>query len=118
MRRSSDVHAKAEIVPPKLRRRRHSRLDVLLPVTLKLSHDQQFGAQCVNLSLGGMFIQTAATLPIGTHITVFLTLPDTQRLVLPAVVAWRTQDGMGVHHELLGARDTFVLSEYLASLRE
>jgi hypothetical protein len=68
----------------------------------------------MDISLGGMFIATDLPDPFGTEIVVQMSVerlaPD---LLLPAVVRWTRQDGMGVQFGLLGARETFEITEIL-----
>ena len=97
--------------------RRHSRHAVALPVTFAEGDAEPSAGQCANLSLGGMFIGTSDVVPVGTELRIWLTFPDGSRMMLAGTVRWTTADGMGIQHELLGARDTYLLSEFLASLR-
>lgn len=103
---------------PKARRRRHSRIDVQLPVEVLVDGvDDVQKSRCANLSLGGMFILLTPAPPHGTKLRVWLNLPTGDRLMVTGAIRWSTRDGVGIQHELLGARDTFVLTQYLASLK-
>lgn len=65
-----------------------------------------------DISLGGMFVATEFAAPFGAEVTVHLALfegePD---LVLPAIVRWTRPDGMGLQFQLLGARETYAITE-------
>jgi hypothetical protein len=101
------------------RRRRHSRLDTpLLPAeVLVVGTEDSVEGRCVNLSLGGMFLLMSPVPDHGASLRVWLSLPNGERLMVSGTVRWSTSDGVGIQHELLGARDTYLLSEYLASLK-
>jgi type IV pilus assembly protein PilZ len=65
-----------------------------------------------DLSLGGMFVHTAAPATFGAEVVVHLTLPsEPKELSLPGVVRWTRPDGMGVQFGLLGARETHAITE-------
>jgi type IV pilus assembly protein PilZ len=59
-----------------------------------------------------MFVETSAPFPFGTEVIVHLRLPAyKEEFLLPAVVRWTRQDGMGVQFGLLGARETHAITE-------
>ncbi|HEY2509708.1 MAG TPA: PilZ domain-containing protein [Polyangiaceae bacterium] len=65
-----------------------------------------------DISLGGMFVATEFVPPFGAEVTVHLALVDGEpELVLPAIVRWTRPDGMGLQFQLLGARETFAITE-------
>jgi type IV pilus assembly protein PilZ len=67
-----------------------------------------------DLSLGGMFIETDLSSPVGERVLVYVTLPKAKReMALPAVVRWTSKDGMGVQFGLLGARETHEITEFV-----
>lgn len=69
-----------------------------------------------DISLGGMFIETAAPCAEGERITIHLTLPEGRReLTLPAIVRWNSKEGMGVQFGSLGARDTHDITTFVAA---
>ena len=66
-----------------------------------------------DISLGGMFIETDLPGPLGEQIVVHLVLPGSaHEMALPAVVRWTGKDGMGVQFGLLGARETYEITEF------
>ncbi len=113
-RRESGVRPSAPGRPH--RERRHNRFPVELGVRFAAKGEPPVSARCANLSLGGMFIVTDAPGDADTELRLWLTLPDATELFLTGSIRWRSAGGMGVQHTLLGARDTFVLTEFLAGL--
>jgi type IV pilus assembly protein PilZ len=75
------------------------------------------GAQAIagrarDISVGGMFIETAHVVPFGTDVTVRMRLPQgKEELALPGVVRWVRTDGMGIQFGLLGAKETHEITE-------
>jgi type IV pilus assembly protein PilZ len=63
-----------------------------------------------DISLGGMFVATEVPAPFGAEVTVEISLGGSE-LVIPGVVRWTRPDGMGVQFGLLGARETFAITE-------
>lgn len=98
------------------RRRRHSRVDAWIHVRFRHG-DEQYDGLCVNLALGGMFVQTLQKVPFGEAVTVSLKLPDGYQLEIPCTVRWVSSEGFGVQHGVLRAKDTKALSDYLATLK-
>lgn len=66
--------------------------------------------------MGGLLVVAPHTFVAGKSLRVWLDLPDTGELFLAATVRWCGDGSAGLQHELLGAQDTFVLTEFLASL--
>lgn len=105
------------------RPRRHRRHAVSVAVRFAPQFHAQFhpqghqavAAECLNLSLGGMFVCTPDGMPPESPLRIWLALPDGELMVM-GVVRWTSADGMGIQHELLGASDTLRLSDYLISL--
>lgn len=63
-----------------------------------------------DISLGGMFIETASPASYGVGVLVALRRPDAQSAVLlQGTVRWTHPDGMGVQFGLLGARETYAI---------
>jgi hypothetical protein len=66
--------------------------------------------QAKDISLGGMFVQTAEPLPFATEVIVYAELtPGKPAFALPAVVRWTRDDGMGVQFRPVGARETYAI---------
>ena len=71
-----------------------------------------------DLSLGGMYIETYAPLAFKSQLAVHLRLPAERSVfvaptvfVIPAVVRWTDDGGMGVQFGNLGARATYAIAE-------
>ena len=65
-----------------------------------------------DISLGGMFVETAEPPAFGADVVVHVTLPGQKAaFALPAVVRWLGGGGMGVQFGLLGARETHAITE-------
>lgn len=97
------------------RRTHRSRLDAPVRFQRKDGADATAGT-ARDISVGGVFIATAAPLPFGTEVIVHLRLPDHKdEMALPGVVRWTRADGMGLQFGLLGARETHAITE-LANL--
>lgn len=65
-----------------------------------------------DISLGGMFIQTAQPAPFGAEVILHVELPGaSEPFALPGVVRWMRSDGMGVQFGLLGAMETHFITE-------
>ena len=101
-----------------LRRFKRSRID--RPVLFAPKDDDAFSdGVAVDISLGGMFIASDFPAAFGAEVTIHLTLDDAStELVLPAVVRWTRPDGMGVQFGLLGARETFAITELVREFEE
>jgi type IV pilus assembly protein PilZ len=68
-----------------------------------------------DISLGGMFIEVSAAPEFGTEVTVVVHIPgEKSAFVLPAVVRWARDGGMGIQFGLLGARETYAITEYVS----
>jgi type IV pilus assembly protein PilZ len=94
-----------------LRRYQRAPLDVEVDVVVKGSSEHLAG-RSKDISVGGMSVVTSAPLPFGTELVVSLTLPGQKSaFALPAVVRWRSNDGMGLQFGLLGARETHAITE-------
>jgi hypothetical protein len=70
---------------------------------------------CLDLSLGGMAIQTPQPAPFGATVVVHMPLKGLQGGTLRGVVRWTKDTMMGVQFEMIGARETHALD---AMLRE
>jgi Tfp pilus assembly protein PilZ len=67
-----------------------------------------------DISLGGTFIETEAPAPFGASVLVSIRLPSyREEMLLPGIVRWTKEDGMGVQFRLLGARDTRAITEMM-----
>src|SRR5687768_7700010 len=97
------------------------RRNLRVPIALEVSY-RTAGAflvsYSVNLSKGGIFIETATPLPVGERVSLKFEVPGAGVLDVDGVVAWvRTAnqdgmpDGMGVQFEALDGRYGAVIDE-------
>jgi type IV pilus assembly protein PilZ len=93
--------------------RRFSRTPVDAPATLTYKGaSQSFVGRTKDISVGGMFLETAHVVPFGTDVTIRVRLPKSKdELTLPGVVRWVRSDGMGIQFGLLGAKETHEITE-------
>ncbi len=96
-------------------KRRRPRVLVELPVTFLIrGPDSRTIVTGVarDISIGGMFIETPLPADFGVALLVGITLPHHgEEMLLPATVRWRNARGMGVQFGLLGARETYAITE-------
>ena len=95
------------------RARQYHRTPVCLDVEVVADGDSiRLIGIAADISIGGMFIETATSLPMASKVTVRLRVPRMDgELVMPAIVRWTAPNGMGVQLGMLGARDTHAITE-------
>ncbi len=96
-----------------IEQRRYARapIDCALTFFVKGKNEPRTG-NGKDIAVGGMFIETAAPAPFGTDVIVHVRLPGASDVVvLPGVVRWVRQGGMGVQFGLLGAIETHLITE-------
>lgn len=98
-----------------MEKRRHARANIDLPVLFAVagaaSHGEGIGK---DISIGGMFIETAAAGAFGASVVVRVRLKTPtgeQDFDLPGTVRWVRNGGMGVQFGLLGALETHAITE-------
>ena len=95
-------------------KRSHPRVSLDIPVVCVLPDGSQITGQSKDISIGGMFVFTTASVAFGTDVQVRLRLPKArQDFSLPGIVRWTNPDGLGIQFGLLGARETHAISELL-----
>jgi hypothetical protein len=92
--------------------RRSHRVPIEVPVefTTRGALDKVPGVS-KDISLGGMFIETASPAVFGASVLVGFTLPGHAPLLVSGTVRWTSGSGMGVQFGLLGARETYAITE-------
>ncbi|HKQ69142.1 MAG TPA: PilZ domain-containing protein [Polyangiaceae bacterium] len=96
-------------------KRRHFRKPVDYACEFNVADGAKKGGICRDLSLGGTHIDTDDAAPFGANITVYLKLKgSTTPSALPGIVRWVKGGSMGVQFGLLGARETYAITEMLA----
>ncbi len=95
--------------------RRHFRTVMQCPVTFATPDGQAHEGLSRDLSYGGVAVHTDTPAPFGARVVVFLHVGGLEgNHPINGIVRW-TKDGlMGVQFGLMGAHDTYALSEILA----
>lgn len=95
-----------------LRRYQRATIDLALEFAVKGSAERARG-QAKDISLGGMYVETQRPAEFGADVVVHVQLPGQRApFALPAIVRWtRAGSGMGLQFGLLGARETYAITE-------
>jgi hypothetical protein len=91
----------------------------VLPVRYKTTlHPAWISAETRNIGVGGAFIASGEIQPVGTPMTLELTLPSSDQVfTLPAIVKWsHAQQGMGVQFVGVDVDILLELNDYFSSL--
>ena len=105
--------------PPRTDKRGFTRLAVDVPVefTSRDSWEKVPGV-AKDISLGGMFIETASPAAFGVAVLVGFTPPGQRKpMLVSGTVRWSDKSGMGVQFGLLGARETHAITEWTRAAR-
>jgi hypothetical protein len=99
-----------------IEKRRHARAVVDLPVQFARKGGSTWESGVgKDISLGGMFIETASAAPFGSEIVVRVELRTAAGSLaefdLPAIVRWVRSGGMGVQFGSLGVHETHAITE-------
>jgi Tfp pilus assembly protein PilZ len=88
-----------------------------MPVRFRAaSHTAWITAETKNIGTGGAFIATQLVQPVGSPLTLELALPTTEQVfVLPAVVRWAIDGGMGVQFVGVDVDVLLELNDYFAT---
>ena len=99
-------------------RRRHTRKRVDLPAFYHLGGEgDRVQVHLADISVGGAYLDKVASAPaFGTDVVLLVTLPDGDELKLEAVVRWAKPGGIGLQFGMHGAKETFLLTEFLSTL--
>ena len=107
---------------PRHERRHHfrgkARPGRVLPIRFRAAaHSGWVSAETRNIGVGGAFIVSPLAQPVGSSISVELTLPTSdQTFTLPAIVRWAAADGMGVQFVGVDVDVLLELNDYFATL--
>lgn len=91
----------------------------VLPLRYRTTlHPGWIAAQTRDIGVGGAFITAAEVQPVGTAMTVELSLPTSDQVfTLPAIVRWaRERDGMGIQFVGVDVDILLELNDYFSSL--
>jgi len=96
-------------------KRRHFRKRVDYAIEFNVGEGARKPGICRDFSLGGMHVDVSDPAPYGANIKVYLKLKGASaESALPGIVRWVKAGSMGVQFGLLGARETYAISEMLA----
>jgi hypothetical protein len=98
-------------------KRRHHRVPLEATVTCRSTEVEAEPVQCEararDISIGGMYLQSAEPPPLGRKMELSFQLPGNSVVLrLPAIVRWFGTDGFGVQFQLLGAKETHAITRY------
>ena len=96
-----------------IEQRRDARARINSPATFSIKgRPEKREGVAKDISVGGMFLETASPAAFGAAVTVHLVLPGADGPVaLPGIVRWICDGGMGVQFGLLGAVETHIITE-------
>jgi type IV pilus assembly protein PilZ len=106
------VRARAEETPV-IEKRRYARapFNIAAAFVVKGGSERHDGL-AKDISVGGVFVETASPASFGAEVVVYVVLPGTTgEVALPGVVRWVRDGGMGVQFGLLGAKETHAITE-------
>ena len=96
-------------------KRRHFRKNVNVDVEFSVGEGPRQVGICRDFSLGGVHIDTTTPAPFGANVNVYLRLKGTAAESTRPGIERRVKTGsMGVQFGLLGARETYAITEMLA----
>lgn len=96
-----------------IEQRRYARSPVDSPATFSVKgKTEKVNGLAKDISVGGMFIETSSPASFGTDVIIHVVLPGADSsLSLPGVVRWVRDGGMGIQFGLLGAKETYIITE-------
>jgi len=95
-------------------KRVHTRVPLDVTLSCERAGGASFQARAKDISVGGMFLESAELPTFGTELTMVGRLPGAKKDVrMPAVVRWTKPGGFGVQFGLLGAFETHLISELM-----
>ncbi|MEM6955730.1 MAG: PilZ domain-containing protein [Myxococcota bacterium] len=97
-------------------RRVHERFECDLAVVV--IHDgTELAATAANISLGGLFIETDATIAYGSSVKVRFRVPALKdEATVDGTVRWEKPDGLGIQFGSLRALEVWALNQYFKGL--
>jgi len=99
---------------PVIEKRLHPRKPVSIPVKMTFEATQaQVTGVCIDISMGGMFVETETKGAFGDNLSVQVDAPGSP-LTFPAVVRWTSPSGMGLQFGLVGARETHAIAQWMS----
>ena len=98
-------------------KRLHPRKVVDIPVTITFEATQmQAPGMCRDISIGGMFVETETKAAFGDKLSIQIAAHGGP-LTFPAIVRWTVATGLGLQFELVGARETHAIVQWMSARR-
>ncbi len=93
--------------------RRFARVPLDISVEFSIEgQPERYPGRAQDICLGGMFVEIEHTPAFNAHVVVYALLPlEKTEFKLPGVVRWVGDGGMGIQFGLLGARETYSITE-------
>lgn len=94
------------------------RVDIRIPVRLRLPDGIQCAGLALNVSWGGIYVRTSAPLPSTGCLDVHITLRTAERehrVRMPGLIVHRSEDGVGLMFRRLDGEATEALSWLLSA---
>ena len=98
-------------------KRQHQRIEFEAEVELEIDGKTQPG-QTINISQGGIYVETQPTPDFGTKLSLFIDLPGIRETCkIPSIVRWVKDDGgIGLQFEQLRAIEMWGINKLLSAL--
>jgi Tfp pilus assembly protein PilZ len=99
--------------------RRHTRVDFGAEIEIAVDGGLQRG-MAENISLGGLFVSTDPAPPVGTKVTLVISLPDVLEVCrIPSIVRWSKVDqGVGLQFERLRPIEVWAVNKLVRTLSQ
>ncbi len=99
-------------------KRQHARLDYEIDVKIALDDQLQHG-RSINISQGGIFIDSEPAPPFGAKVLLHLDLQGVPKTCkIPCVIRWSKEgEGIGLQFEQLRAIEVWALNKLMNSLK-
>lgn len=93
--------------------RRFSRVPLDISIEFSIEgRSERYTGRAQDISLGGMFVEIDHAPAFNANVVVYALLPhEKTEFKLPGVVRWVGDGGMGIQFGLLGARETYSITE-------
>jgi hypothetical protein len=100
-------------------RRRHPRAQIQVQAELRFTDNSTpLRGQTSDLSLGGCFVETLFTQPVGSRLVVALWIKGRKIVAESVIVSCTPQFGIGIEFHAMPLNDQAVLSEFMRSFEK
>ena len=94
--------------------REHPRKPCLINANYKI-HDHTYKSYILDISIGGVFIESSAKFPVGKDVLLkFSLLNQQQPFTFSGKIAWSTSKGFGVKFENISVHQSEILKSFIA----